>query len=134
MVNSQQSYLFSELFEQYLDDELSFGWSPAYMFEEEIKSSTRTKFDVELEFNGNIIEVEFSSANVPDAMNVFYCVAIDARSASYTFDEFCAELGYNNDSIKDRRTYKACKKNSAKLLELLGEELFNKFMNCEMDL
>jgi hypothetical protein len=133
MDNSQQTYLFSELYEQYMDDELLSGWTPAYMSEEEVKNSTHTKFDVELEFDKRSIVIEYSCTNVPEQSRVFECLVVDARSGAYTFEEFCDEFGFNNDSIKDRRIYKACKKNSAKLLELLGEELFDKFINCEID-
>jgi hypothetical protein len=134
MESSKPIYLFSELYEQYLNDELLSGWSLVYMSEEEIKNSIHTKFNFELDLNGKIIFVEYSCTNVPETSRVFESLVDDARSGSYTFDEFCDAFGFNNDSIKDRRIYKACKKNSAKLLELLGEELFNRFINCEMDL
>jgi hypothetical protein len=38
------------------------------------------------------------------------------------FAEWCSDLGYNSDSIKDRDTYHACKLTMLKLRRFLGED------------
>ena len=46
----------------------------------------------------------------PDPADVMYCLMSDYQIINdmHTFYDFCAELGYNNDSIKDRQIYDAC--------------------------
>ena len=49
------------------------------------------------------------------------CIALDARCADgVSFQEYCDDIGDNNDSIKAYRTYLACKKMAEKLKLLLG--------------
>lgn len=62
-----------------------------------------------------------------DIDNVLYSLILDAQFSNETFDDFCDNLGYDNDSIKANETYRACQKNSKKVrtfitdLEQAGE-------------
>jgi hypothetical protein len=46
----------------------------------------------------------------------------DAQAGEQEFDEFCQEFGYDADSRKAERTWKACQRSGAKLRRLLGDE------------
>ena len=60
---------------------------------------------------------------------VFGSVLRDANSVSSAdFDEFCCMFGYDTDSRKAEKNYKACVSMDKKLKKFLGEE-YNSFMN-----
>lgn len=61
----------------------------------------------------------------PDLPGVLSCLASDASSVeSDDFEDWCSELGYDTDSRKAERTYKACKAEAVKLEKFLGREAF----------
>jgi hypothetical protein len=53
-------------------------------------------------FKGNVFAV------APTQASVLYCLLSDASCADQNFDDFCSELGYDADSMKDFKTYQAC--------------------------
>jgi hypothetical protein len=55
----------------------------------------------------------------PTVEDVLDCLASDAGGAS-TFEDWCAELGYDSDSRKAEQTYRLIKEQSEKLAALLG--------------
>lgn len=57
---------------------------------------------------------------LPKLDEVLDSFALDIQCAQGDFDEFCIELGYDNDSISALNTYNACKNSHKQLLELLG--------------
>lgn len=61
----------------------------------------------------------------PEADSVLDCLVSDGYLGQ-TFDEFCDDFGYSNDSIKARNTWKATQKNLLKLNRFLGDDLFAK--------
>lgn len=42
--------------------------------------------------------------------HALYCFVSDAASGDQSFENFCSELGYDEDSRTAERTYKACRK------------------------
>lgn len=48
--------------------------------------------------------------NEYDVLNAFYCFVSDAVSGMESFSEFCNEFGYDADSMKSYKTWKACKR------------------------
>lgn len=70
--------------------------------------------------------------NAPDAAGVLECLLSDAQSAGDGFDEFCANMGYDSDSRKAERIYKACEKTHERLSVLFGED-YQKFIDAERD-
>jgi len=44
----------------------------------------------------------------PGRENVIYCLLSDADCLDYTFQEWCDNMGYNTDSIKDKELYEKC--------------------------
>lgn len=52
-----------------------------------------------------------SIAKTPTMADVLHCMVMDSLCVDgNTFDEFCDELGYSSDSIKDRLVYDGCQK------------------------
>ena len=66
----------------------------------------------------------------PDLADVLDCLASDASSYinSRDFEDFCSEFGYDTDSRKAERTYKACGHNAKRLERFLGSESLENLM------
>lgn len=81
----------------------------------------------------------------PKASNVLNCLKSDYQVSIDGFDDFCANCGYDNDSIKAKKIYDSCVNQGIKLKKFLsfGEplkikndltifnNLFNKLLDCE---
>lgn len=48
-------------------------------------------------------------------LDFLHCIKLDAECGSYSFDEFCDNLGCNNDSINDFNTYRTCMETASKV-------------------
>lgn len=60
----------------------------------------------------------------PSVADVVSCLLSDCSSASNdTFESFCSEFGYDTDSRKALKTYKACQKILCKCVGLFGADL-----------
>jgi len=59
---------------------------------------------------------------VPTIDEVLHALFLDASVGEMSFDDFCSDLGYSNDSIKALDTYRACSKNAKLLREALGKD------------
>lgn len=51
----------------------------------------------------------------PEADAVLHSLIWDASAAEQTFEEWCLNCGYNDDSIKALETYRLCQQNAVKL-------------------
>lgn len=69
----------------------------------------------------------------PKLIEVLDSLRLDASSADESFEDFCANFGYDPDSRKALATYKACQKARVKVQALLGDD-FDAFMSEEYDL
>jgi hypothetical protein len=60
----------------------------------------------------------------PEFEDLLDCLASDASciDSARDFSDFCDELGYNDDSIKDRKTYDTIKEQTRELEQLLGKD------------
>lgn len=59
----------------------------------------------------------------PQAKEVLESLFLDASSASARdFADFCAEFGYDTDSRRAERIYKACQSTAMRLRKLLGDD------------
>ena len=67
----------------------------------------------------------------PSAADVIYSLVSDANGCDQPFNDWCADFGYSNDSIKARDTYFACQKTRVDLLRMFGLELFEKLAAAE---
>ncbi len=50
-----------------------------------------------------------------------------------TFDEWCSDFGYNNDSIKAKNMFEACYEQTAKMKQLLSPTDFDTFITTDYD-
>ena len=77
-------------------------------------------------------EIEKSSIVKPIKIDdVLNCLILDYSFSNDDFDNFCANLGYNEDSIKALEIYNNCKKNARKLKNIIDEldDAADKFNN-----
>lgn len=58
----------------------------------------------------------------PSAASVLYCLLSDATVGSELFADFCAELGYDEDSRRALAIYEACQKTAVQMRMFTGEE------------
>lgn len=68
----------------------------------------------------------------PDIVSVLDCLLSDARGGEASFEEFCAEFGYDTDSRKAEKIWQACVKYSKAMKRLLGDD-YETFMQAERD-
>ena len=69
------------------------------------------------EFLGSIVKPEIETEQ--ELLFAFYCFLSDGEGSRYGFDDFCANFGYDTDSRKAYKTFKACEK-SLKKAERIG--------------
>lgn len=58
----------------------------------------------------------------PSAASVLYCLLSDASLGAELFADFCADMGYDEDSRKALAIYEACQKTAAELRMFTGDE------------
>lgn len=120
-----------------IEDDIAFGWVEDELTQEELNtwSDKHTCFVCTIEYQERQVTVRwFSMCQVPQIEDVLSSMVLDARSASCeTFEEFCNEYGFNNDSIKDLKLYEACKCIADKAKYLLGDDIYDKMINSELD-
>ena len=60
----------------------------------------------------------------PEASGVLECLLSDASSVECFrgFEDWCSDLGYDTDSRKAEKTYKACKSIAKRLRSFLGDD------------
>ena len=63
--------------------------------------------------------------------DVLNCLVLDYSVSRDNFDDFCANLGYNEDGIKASETYNNCRKNTKKLKKIIDnlDDAVEKFEN-----
>lgn len=84
------------------------------------KGGRRTTFD----FWASIANPEIRSRS--DLLGAFDCFLSDACAGQQSFDEFCSEFGYDNDSRRAEQTHKACIRSYDKAQRILaGDDLYD---------
>jgi len=76
-----------------------------------IKNPQKTKSNLLLYID------ELKAVSKPKPLNIddiLYSLILDSQAGAESFDDFCDNFGYNNDSIKANDIYKACQKNGKK--------------------
>ena len=81
------------------------------------ENGKKTSFD----FWCSIVQPTFKKEY--DLLNAFYCFLSDAISGTMSFEDFCSEFGYDIDSRRAEKTWKACKKSFNKFWNLTGYSL-----------
>jgi hypothetical protein len=66
----------------------------------------------------------------PTLIDVLDCLASDAAGVEngVSFEDWCADYGYDTDSRKAERIYKACEREAEKLRNLLGDNLYQELL------
>ncbi len=70
----------------------------------------------------------------PELANVLDCLASDASGYEnvLAFEDWCAEYGYETDSIRALKTFRAVKRQSERLQKLLGDSAYQTLLyDCE---
>ena len=60
--------------------------------------------------------------HVPAIDDILECLFSDVDAGSVSFNDFCADFGYNSDSLKALDTYRACMDTATRLRSALGAE------------
>jgi len=70
----------------------------------------------------------------PTTWDVVYCLLSDAQyiEAGQTFEEYCADVGLSDDSIRDLKVYRQTVKQTRELKRLLGDD-FERFMAMDLE-
>lgn len=63
--------------------------------------------------------------HVPTALDVLECLLSDMDAGAESFDNFCANFGYSNDSLKALDIYRECMAIAPRIRKALGAELEN---------
>jgi hypothetical protein len=81
----------------------------------------------------HVLEVfqEISALCQPEAYDLLYCLQSDCQAADGSFADFCANFGYDDDSIKALNTYNACCEGAKKLRKALGPDLYAEVMAAD---
>jgi len=90
-------------------------------------------WSVTLRYKGRQLTVPFytgSLAGEPDAEGVLDCLLSDTSSGELDFESFCSELGYDADSRKAERTWKACQTMAPRVRRFLGDD-FETFLHAK---
>ncbi len=99
------------------------GWAPG-----------SSHYKCHLTYNGRTCTVQFSMGPAlckePTAFDVLSCLISDASGCLDSFESWCGDYGYDVDSRKAERIWKACIKSAAKTRRLLGAD-FDRFAQAE---
>jgi hypothetical protein len=89
-------------------------------------------WSIVLKYQGKRAQFRFyggGASKTPTASDLVWAVATDSTALTESFSDWCAELGYDTDSVKDRSIYKACQRNGQRLIDLIGNaEIFNQLV------
>ena len=104
---------------------------------DEWKSSHYTRaFNAVLRFEGREMSVRYFCGlkAKTTTVSLLECLQMDARCIDdgQTFEEWCADLGFNDDSISHLKIYRQCVKQTRDLKRLLGDD-FERFMSIDFD-
>lgn len=70
----------------------------------------------------------------PDVLDVAYCLVSDADAIDYPdFEDWAADLGYDPDSRKGEKAYRACLEIALKLRAAIGDEGLQKLRDAFQD-
>lgn len=60
----------------------------------------------------------------PDPIEVLWSIARDSDALEMTFEDWAGEFGYDTDSRKAEKTYRACQDGALRLKKILSEDKF----------
>ena len=74
---------------------------------------------------------KFTKAVCPPLSDVLECLRSDASAMYESFENWCDEFGYDNDSIKALTTHSACQKIGLDLIGLVGKDGLDELFEAE---
>ncbi len=92
------------------------NWNHHRMLVHAPKNGKRIYFD----FWASIAEPRVKTGR--DVLEAFECFLSDAVSGAEKFDYFCADFGYDEDSIKALNAWKACQRANKKAARIIGSD------------
>ncbi len=88
-------------------------------------------YTVKLKYDDRQMTIPFFMGSAlthePTDEDVMICLIADYSVTDETFEEFCANFGYDEDSRKAEKIYKQCVRNGKKIKKLLGPDLDSVF-------
>ena len=89
--------------------------------------NTDTKEQIQFDFFGshNDYMKGKTELNENDLLNAFDCFLMDALSGSLSFEDFCGEFGYDQDSRTAERIHKACEEANDKLNDIVNDDIYD---------
>jgi len=69
----------------------------------------------------NYLVIQLNTFTKPKPLNIddiLYCLVLDSYCGSLSFDDFCDDFGYSNDSINHLNLYRECSKTAKKLQKI----------------
>jgi hypothetical protein len=98
--------------------------------------NTMTHWKVTLKHDGRQMTLTFSKGSdhkgvPPSAEEALECLKREWVGGGYDFTDWCEELGYETDSLKAIKIYRACDRQSRKLEKFLGDDLLDELMETE---
>lgn len=84
-----------------------------------IVRNSRNGKRIQFEFWASLADPELRKPS--DLRNAFECFLSDAIAGKQSFEDFCGDFGYDVDSRKAEKTWKACQRAAEKADRLLGD-------------
>lgn len=95
------------------------NWNRHIITVTNIATNLYTKFEFWSSIARPVIETDY------DLLNAFYCFVGDAISGNMNFAEFCSEFGFDEDSRKAERIWKACRHSMEKLTRIYDGDIYD---------
>lgn len=80
-------------------------------------------WSITLKYNKKRSQFRFyggGAVDTPTASDLIYSLIMDKEALNQDFGDWCSEFGYDTFNIKARSTYKACKANGERFVNLIG--------------
>lgn len=68
----------------------------------------------------------------PDPIEVLWSITRDSDALEMTFEDWASEFGYDADSRKAEKTYRACQDNALRLKKILSEDKFKRVRELDI--
>lgn len=72
-----------------------------------------------------------TAVDAPTVADVVSSLLLDARCGEQTFEDYCADFGYDSDSRKAEAIWKRCKAMAPRVVHFFGEDNFEALSRLE---
>jgi hypothetical protein len=86
-------------------------------------TNMETGVKIRFEFWASIAKPEITEET--EILNAFYCLVSDAIAGNDSFENFCSEFGYDQDSRTAEKIYRKCKKQLEKLQKIYDGDIYD---------